>query len=566
MASGQLEGMLDSADRSVGSREPATGDGHTTVKWWGWAVAATVAGVCLLSGLDSIGLVGPDEPRYAEVAREMVVSEDWVTPRLWGQPWFEKPVLYYWGAASAMRVFGPAEFAARLPSALAALIALAALVWAALRQYDPRTALCVALTFPACVGVIGFARAAGPDMLFAAGLAVAMMTAADVATRPGENVESPGGAAAACHKAERLIGRRIALGVSLGVATLAKGPAALLLAGGSVLLWAAATRRWRPALFLLHPWAITAWAATSLPWYVVCARRNPEFLRVFLYEHNLLRYLTPEYRHEQPVWFFLPVALIGILPWTAWLAGVARDAWQAWKQRRWPASTSFFYACWALWPLLFFSFSSSKLPGYILVIVAPLAMVIARSVAGRAAAADAWTTRIGVLVGITVVLLSLLVAVLVYAADLEFGLHSGISVALAIAITVASLCVAVLAGKRRVIAAGIAAALVIGCLVGVLSWDVLGKVDAHYSPREAAKGVGGEPARENVYVYRVHRAWKYGLEFYQKKALQEWDEGVAMPAWVFTTREGMVEMEKTGRRVHVVESKSANATLVYVFH
>ena len=536
------------------------------VKWWEWAMAVGVAGVCLLSGLDAIGLLGPDEPRYAEVAREMAASGDWVTPRLWGRTWLEKPVLSYWGAAAAMRVFGATEFAARLPSALAALVALVALVWAALRQYGSRTAWCVALIFPTSVGVIGFARAAGPDILFAAALAVAMVTAAEFVGRKGEGEEM---AAGSCRNRRQEVkgatGRRIALGVALGAATLAKGPAALVLAGGSVLLWAVTTRRWRTALSLLHPWAVAAWAATSLPWYVVCARRNPDFVRVFLYEHNLLRYLTTAFRHEQPVWFFVVVVLIGVLPWTALLAGVARDGWRMWNEKSWTGSAAFFYACWAVWPVLFFSVSRSKLPGYILVVVAPLAMVMARSVTSRAEARDKWTARIGILVGITVVLLSFLASVLVYAAALELGFENRAGVALMIVITVGSLSVSVLAGKRKVIAAGTATALIICSMVGVLSWTVLGKVDAHYSAREAAKGVGGEPARENVYVYKVHRAWKYGLEFYQRKELAEWNEEVAMPAWVFTTREGIEELERKGRKVNVVEEKSANAMLVYVY-
>jgi len=84
-------------------------------------LAAAVLFLCLFSRLDALGLVGPDEPRYAAVAREMAESGDWVTPRLHGKPWFEKPVLYYWAAAAAFRLFGTGEFAARLPSALAAL-------------------------------------------------------------------------------------------------------------------------------------------------------------------------------------------------------------------------------------------------------------------------------------------------------------------------------------------------------------------------------------------------------------------------------------------------------------
>src|SRR5580704_2842398 len=96
--------------------------------------------VCLFAHLGAMGLVGPDEPRYVDIARAMATSGDWVTPRLYGQPWFEKPVLYYWSAAAAMRVFGTSEFAARLPGALAAVLTSVAMAWAALRAYGLQAA------------------------------------------------------------------------------------------------------------------------------------------------------------------------------------------------------------------------------------------------------------------------------------------------------------------------------------------------------------------------------------------------------------------------------------------
>ena len=523
------------------------------VPLWQWAVAAGVAGVCLLSGLDAIGLVGPDEPRYAEVAREMAVTGDWVTPRLWGRAWFEKPVLYYWGAAAAMRVFGGDEFAARLPSALAALLALLGLVWAALRQYGARTAWAVALIFPTYVGVIGFARAAGPDMMFAAALALTMVMAAGLVWR--SDAEKKG-----------VTGLRIALGVALGAATLAKGPAAIVLAGGSVLLWAAATRRWRAALGLLHPWAIAAWAATSLPWYVMCARRNPEFVRVFLYEHNLERYLTPVFRHEQPVWFFVPVVLIGLLPWTALLAGVARDGWRGWKEKSWATSPAFFYACWAVWPVVFFSVSKSKLPGYVLPALAPLVMVMARSIVKDAEAKRrAWPM---VVVGVTLV-----ATVVELLRRLVVGPYHHIILSVKPweletvipGIALVGIATSVLALWRRTMGAVVLTAF----LLAMQLWWVTARTPkyfAHYiSAREAARGVGGEPARENVYVYKVHRAWKYGLEFYQRKELPEWKDDTPLPAWVFTTQVGIEEMEAKERKVSVVEEKSGNAMLVYVY-
>ncbi len=141
--------------------------------------------VCLFSGLGALGLVGPDEPRYAAIARAMAETHDWVTPRLWGTPWFEKPVLYYWTAGIAMRIFGVSEFAARLPSALAALLAVVAITWTALRSYGVSAAWYSLLMLPTSVAMIGFSRAASPDMLFAGLLPPRWPWPAKCCRRPG---------------------------------------------------------------------------------------------------------------------------------------------------------------------------------------------------------------------------------------------------------------------------------------------------------------------------------------------------------------------------------------------
>jgi len=134
--------------------------------------AAILLYVCFFSRLSALGFVGPDEPRYANVARAMLGSGDWVTPRLNGQPWLEKPALYYWAAAAAFRIFGVNEFAARLPSALAATLATLGLAWPALRLYGGKTAWYVLLLLPTSAGMFGFARAATTDMLFSSTLAL----------------------------------------------------------------------------------------------------------------------------------------------------------------------------------------------------------------------------------------------------------------------------------------------------------------------------------------------------------------------------------------------------------
>ena len=109
----------------------------------------------------------------------------------------------------------------------------------------------------------------------------------------------------------------ILFGFFLGFAVLAKGPAAIILCGGAVFFWAIFTKRWRDGFRLFHPVAIAAFCLTSLPWYILCARRNPDFFRIFIIEHNFKRFLTPEFQHIQPFWFYGPIMLLALIPWIA---------------------------------------------------------------------------------------------------------------------------------------------------------------------------------------------------------------------------------------------------------
>jgi 4-amino-4-deoxy-L-arabinose transferase-like glycosyltransferase len=343
-------------------RSRAAEEGNFQIPLWGVPFILLILYVCLFSGLGALGLVGPDEPRYAAIARAMSVTHDWVTPRLWGVPWFEKPVLYYWTAGIAMRLFGVSEFAARLPSALAALLAVVAVAWTALRCYGVGAAWYTLLMLPTSVAMIGFARAASPDMLFAGLLTAAMAVAVEMLQKP-----RPGPIL------------RVAFGFFLGAAVLAKGPAAIILAGGATLLWASITRQWRAPFRFLHPLIILVFCATALPWYILCALRNPDFPRVFIWQHNFERYLTPIFEHRQPFWFFGPIFLLGILPWlplfiTSFSDGVR--SYQFASQRNSPA---LLVASWSLFTLIFFSLSQSKLPGYILPAIPPAVLLIAAS-------------------------------------------------------------------------------------------------------------------------------------------------------------------------------------------
>ncbi len=422
---------------------PITENSHAkTAARIGWAILilATLY-VCYFSHLGAIGFVGPDEPRYAWVARDMVETGDWVTPRLYGKPWFEKPPLYYWGAALSFKLFGVSEAAARLPSALSALLATLALAWLAWRIYGSETARWLLLLLPTTVGMIGFSHAASTDMPFSGMLTVAMVCAAVVlglVSPPdsGVNTVIPSEEPVAVAGSQRGIFlpptgdtirprstpwfALILFGIFLGAAVLAKGPAAIILCGGAVFLWALFTKRWRDAFRLLHPAAIAAFCLTALPWYILCcgavffwalftkrwrdafrllhpaalaafcltafpwyilcARRNPDFFRVFIIEHNFKRFLTPEFQHIQPVWYYLPILFVGLFPWIGMtLSAVVNTLRQ--KLEMTLNSVAVFVLAFSAFPIIFFSISKSKLPGYVLPAIPALALLTAHALA-----------------------------------------------------------------------------------------------------------------------------------------------------------------------------------------
>src|ERR1700688_513116 len=360
-----------------------------------WAVLILLTlYVCYFSHLGAFGFIGPDEPRYAWIARDMAETGDWVTPRLYGKPWFEKPPLFYWGAALSFKFLGVSEASARLPSAISALLASLALAWLAWRLYGAETARWLLLLLPTSVGMIGFSHAAATDMPFSGMLTTAMVSAA-VVLGLTRNENTP------------ILPRTpwlalLLLGFFLGLAVLAKGPAAIILSGGAVFFWALFTKRWRDAFRLLHPVAIAAFCLTALPWYILCARRNPDFFRVFIIEHNFKRYLTPEFQHVQPFWFYVPILCAGFLPWLFLLLWTVYTGIRNLRSPSPRDASTLFLICWSGFCLLFFSFAKSKLPGYILPSVPALGLLLSRQFA-RGPKNPKW---FGVLLGIFALLLA----------------------------------------------------------------------------------------------------------------------------------------------------------------
>ncbi len=468
-------------------------------------LAAAIAWTTWFSGAGQLGLAGPDEPRYVAIARAMADTGDWVTPRLNGEPWFEKPVLYYWGAAAAFTMFGPSEAAARLPSALAIALASLALLGLAVRTTGVGTALALAFLLPSLFATVAFARAGSTDMLFSAALTLAFVAGARVA----EVLAGPAaGLGAVGRERQRWLA---AWGAILGVAVLAKGPAALLLAGGSVAAWALLLGRWRLAFAFAHPVALAAFAAVALPWYVLCALRNPDFLRVFLFEHNLQRFLTPVFAHEQPWWYFGGVLLAGLLPWTVLLIPTLRDGWQDVRRRH---AVPVLALCWAVVPFVFFSASRSKLPGYILPMFPPLAFLMARTLAGlleRPGLGRAWLAGVGATLLALGTGLATLGPGLVPAAFAPLVAALGLTT-WAAALAAAGAGIALLALRQRAwLATGLTATVVALLVMGVTG-RVMPTLDPYLSARAAATAAEREAHGVPIYEFGLERTMDYGLD------------------------------------------------------
>ncbi len=347
-------------------------------------VIALVAfcGFLFFLGVQIIGLVGADEPRYAQVAREMLQRGDWITPVLYGHPWLEKPPLYYWCAMLAYKgAGGVSDWAARLPSAiLCSLMIFFIYVWA--RHFRRGMQLDAALITAASAIFIGFGRSASTDMPLTAMFTVAMLCWFGWYSN---------------HNRGWLLGFYL----FAGVGTLAKGPVAILLAGLIIVIFAALRRDGRLILRTLWPAGILLYLAVTLPWFITVQRANPAFFRTFFLQQNLERFSSNFYHHPQPFWFYLPVALLALVPWTVFVFAALVDAVRDWRfslqQPSGAEDLRTYLTIWFLLPMVFFSLSQSKLPGYILPAIPAGTILLANFIWRREQEAEKPSAWIGLL-------------------------------------------------------------------------------------------------------------------------------------------------------------------------
>lgn len=312
-----------------------------------------------LAGLGHRPLLSPDEGRYAELAREMAVTGDWVTPRLNGLKYFEKPPLQYWATAAAYGLFGIHDWVARLYPAAVSLGA-ALLAWAMRRRADGEAAAqLTALGIVGCAWVAANAHFVSLDMGLTAWLIVAMLGLAGCVETPADRPAPHGPSLVAW--------------IGMAGAFLSKGLVGLVIPGAAMVLAAVWLRRpglvWRLRIL---PGAVV-FAALVLPWLALVEARNPGFLQFFFIHEHFQRFTSDVHQRVEPAWYFIPVLALGGLPWIGhWLAA----GFAGGERRRDPVDA--LTLAWAGFVFGFFSLSGSKLPSYILPMFPALALWFAR--------------------------------------------------------------------------------------------------------------------------------------------------------------------------------------------
>jgi 4-amino-4-deoxy-L-arabinose transferase-like glycosyltransferase len=320
--------------------------------------------------LGAAPLIEPDEPRYAEIAREMLESGDWVTPHLNYVKYFEKPPLVYWLTAATMGVLGSHEAVLRLWPALFGLMGLGC-AWILGRSiYGPLEGLLAAAILACTPFYFGLSQVLILDMPLSALITIALTAGWLLYQQPSSATNQARGLSLILYAA-----------VALGVLT--KGPVAAVLVGATLLGFTLLSRDLGFLRRLLSVGGLVLFVVIAVPWFVLVSWRNPEFFDFFVIDQHVNRYLHPS-EHRAPVWFYVPIVLAGMLPWTLILAGRLRwigERARALVMLRVSPGT-LYCAVWAAVVFLFFSFSGSKLATYILPVFCPLAVLSSRAVVG----------------------------------------------------------------------------------------------------------------------------------------------------------------------------------------
>jgi 4-amino-4-deoxy-L-arabinose transferase-like glycosyltransferase len=434
-----------------------------------------------LHNVDAVGVLGPDEPRYAAIGRAMALSHDFVTPQLWGQPWFEKPPLLYWLAAAGTASGLNMDLAGRIPVALLSLSFLLSAFVLVKREFGMAASASAIAMLSTSVGWLAYSTLCVTDIPLAVFFSLALILALPLA---GSDRSS----------AIRLV----SIGVSLALATLAKGlvPLALFL----------------PALYFLRKhwrgwWLIAAgFLPVALPWYLAMyARFGWSFVNEFFIRHHLQRLYSTSLQHVQPWYYYIPVVVAALFPWTPGLL-LLKKPYLALDKRRQLLLTTVIFG------LVLFSISLNKLPGYILPILPSLFILIGSCFERRPVSripASLLLPSAALIAGIPLLLP-------LVAASLSAGRFTPATAAVSkTAIFYICLPFAIVALARR----SFRAPLLVLSLVA-MGLFAKAKLDPILEQTASARSVWRSiPAGQSICDAGTRRDWIYGLSFYSEAAI-----------------------------------------------
>ena len=359
--------------------------------------------------LGSRALWNPDEGRYAEIPREMVITGDYVTPRLNGVKYLEKPPLFYWLQAGAIKLFGLNEWSLRFWGALFAVLGCLAVYAAGRGLYGRQSGLFSAAALATAPLYYFMSRIVNPDMTVSVLLTISLLAFLFGVREFPERVRR---------------GYLTVFYLCAGLATMTKGLIGIVIPGAIIGVWIMLLGEWRLLRRIYLPSGLAIFLLIAAPWHILVARANPEFLQFYFIHEHFQRYLTTVHHRYEPVWFFVPVLLGGFLPWTMFIVQALRDA-LSWKRVDFHRDReALFLIVWAAVVFLFFSLSRSKLVPYVLPAVPPLALLIGRYLARSTAAVGrraSETALAAVLAGATVTAIAAVIISLPAATSGQIG-------------------------------------------------------------------------------------------------------------------------------------------------
>lgn len=445
-------------------------------------------------------LLRPDEGRYAEIPREMVASGDWLTPRLNGIKYFEKPVLQYWTTAAGFELFGESEWTARLWPAITGFLAALLAGWTGYRLWGAQAGVTATAILGSCLLFVGLSHFLTLDM----GLTFFLQLAwtAFIFAQRQRGSES----------------RRWMLLAWIGaaLAVLSKGPVALVLLGAALVGYSFFNRDWSPWRKLLPIAGPTIFLAVAAPWFVAVSLANPEFPRFFFVHEHFERFLTTVHSRVQPGWYFLAIYALGAFPWTLLLLPTLYQAWKQGASERF--SPERFLLVWVLSTFGFFSLSSSKMAPYLLPVFPALALMGARHLGELSR--RSWLIHLGMLAVVATAALAAAPRVTAlsdeaYTPDMLQGLAAWLTGAAAM-LLLGIVAAAALAWRERTFGAAIALALggFLSASTSLVGYDHL----ASYKSAKGLAAAAGPRLKPDVPFYSV-LTFEHTLPFYLKRTM-----------------------------------------------